>query len=143
MTRTAMNIRLDLEPVACPRPRVTRTGHSYYPKRYTDFKRAATALLNTMSLHRLTGPVELYGAFVFSIPRSWSKRKQLEMRGTLHVQKPDLDNLVKSVKDVLSGVVYIDDRQVAMMSFEKYWASEGAGFINVSVREIRPRAGSR
>ena len=39
--------------------------------------------------------------FHLPIPKSWSKKKQLEKLGTLHDQKPDIDNLLKSVMDCL------------------------------------------
>lgn len=39
--------------------------------------------------------------FHLPMPKSWSQRKQLEKLGQLHDQKPDLDNLLKSIFDVL------------------------------------------
>lgn len=39
--------------------------------------------------------------FHLPMPKSWSQKKQLEKLGQLHDQKPDLDNLLKSIFDVL------------------------------------------
>lgn len=50
----------------------------------------------------------------FSIPVSWSLKKQRaaalgELR---HTKRPDLDNVVKAIKDGANGVVWKDDSQV-------------------------------
>ena len=39
--------------------------------------------------------------FHLAMPSSWSKKKRLEKLGKLHDQKPDIDNLIKSVFDSL------------------------------------------
>lgn len=43
------------------------------------------------------------------------------MSGKPHQQKPDIDNLVKSVLDAL----LIEDKNVYRVLAEKYWAEEG------------------
>lgn len=60
--------------------------------------------------------VGLLLAFVFPRPASLPKRI------VAHVRKPDLDNLVKAVKDALRGVVYLDDSQV-----KQQWATKAYG----------------
>lgn len=45
--------------------------------------------------------------FVYDRPKSVSEAKRPHM-----VVKPDVDNLIKNVKDALSGVAYHDDKQV-------------------------------
>lgn len=45
-----------------------------------------------------------------------------------HVQKPDLDKLVRAVKDALKGIFYKDDCQVCFLSTQKqYGIPEGVG----------------
>ena len=39
--------------------------------------------------------------FHLPMPKSWTKKKRAEKLGQLHDQKPDLDNLIKSVFDAL------------------------------------------
>ncbi|WP_246610371.1 RusA family crossover junction endodeoxyribonuclease [Comamonas fluminis] len=60
------------------------------------------------------GPVALSVTAYFSIPSSWPKKRQAAARaGELrHIQKPDIDNLLKSLKDGMNGVVWKDDCQV-------------------------------
>ena len=59
------------------------------------------------------GPVVLDVQFVLPRPKSLSKNV------TWHIKKPDLDNLVKSVKDAMNGIMYKDDAQVAEEIVEK------------------------
>ncbi len=56
----------------------------------------------------------------FVLPRPKSKVwKTKEMPSYPHTIKPDIDNLIKSFKDALNGVVWKDDSQVWMGSYTK------------------------
>ena len=46
-----------------------------------------------------------------------------------HTSKPDLDKLVRCVKDALTGVLWKDDSQVAMMPSVKKVYGDGPGVI--------------
>lgn len=62
----------------------------------------------------VTGPLILRVVAIFEIPESWPpalKRAAAQAR-VMHVADPDLDQLVKQVKDALKGIVYVDDNQV-------------------------------
>jgi Holliday junction resolvase RusA-like endonuclease len=59
--------------------------------------------------------------FQLPMPSSWSEKKQQAMIGTPHQQKPDFDNLVKSVCDALK----VDDSTVWDVRVRKLWAKEG------------------
>jgi crossover junction endodeoxyribonuclease RusA len=65
------------------------------------------------------GPLSL--KIVFYMPRP----KSLPKRVLFHTKKPDLDKLVRAIKDALTGVVWTDDAQVMSMSAAKLYASEG------------------
>lgn len=60
--------------------------------------------------------------FYLPMPKSWSKKKQIEMLGKPHQAKPDIDNLIKSFLDALCE----DDSYVYRIRGEKYWADEGS-----------------
>jgi Holliday junction resolvase RusA-like endonuclease len=62
-----------------------------------------------------TGPVLLQCRFIFAIPPSWPKAlRAAALEGRVwHVSDPDLDQLVKQVKDALKFIAYVDDNQVA------------------------------
>lgn len=59
------------------------------------------------------GALRLTVHAVFTIPSSWSQRKQRAAVGAYVKKRPDLDNVVKAIKDGCNGVVWRDDCQVA------------------------------
>ena len=77
-------------PVACPRPRVTRFG-TYYPKRYTEFKKAISKELEDVEELRF-----IVLLFIIKRPKALLKGDQI-----LHHKRPDLDNFIKSILDAL------------------------------------------
>ena len=81
----------------------------------------------------ITGAVELRLGFCFSVPKSYSKKKTDEaLNGILkHTKKPDLDNLIKAVKDALNGIVWHDDSQVFLVTAEKIYVSRPRIFIEI------------
>ena len=50
-----------------------------------------------------------------------------------HTQKPDVDNLVKLIKDALNGVVWWDDAQVDQETAQKVWLEEGPNRTEIIV----------
>ncbi|MCL1789971.1 MAG: RusA family crossover junction endodeoxyribonuclease [Peptococcaceae bacterium] len=114
-------IRLEIAgiPVAQGRPRasvVAGHAHVYDPANARDYKRqvryAAQQQLGDQK--PLQGPLRLSVEFYRDIPRSWSRKRQLQANSGLlrPTSKPDLDNYVKAVKDALNGVCWLDDSQV-------------------------------
>lgn len=80
---------------------------------------------------RLVGLRDLPPAigFTFNIPmpKHWSKAKKERMNGQIHQQKPDLDNLIKAVKDCFTYGRHVDDSYVGTYLFaQKVWAYEGS-----------------
>lgn len=63
------------------------------------------------------GPVRL--AVVFYLPRPQSLPKKV----VHHTKKPDVDKLVRAVKDALKGVLWRDDAQVIELVARKGYAS--------------------
>lgn len=60
--------------------------------------------------------------FHIEMPKSWSKKRRAESIDTLHDQKPDIDNLAKGFMDAFHS----EDKHVAILRAEKYWADEGS-----------------
>ncbi len=76
----------------------------------------------------MTGPVGLTLHFFLPRPKHHS-RSNGELKPTApswHTSKPDLDNLVKAVKDAITqiGVIWADDSQVCATVTEKIYADE-------------------
>lgn len=71
---------------------------------------------------------------IFHIPmaKSWSKKKKAEMDGKPHRNRPDLDNLLKGLWDILE-----EDSHISCVTARKVWAYDGAIEIhNMGPREI-------
>ena len=60
--------------------------------------------------------------FVMPMPRTWSKKKKSEMEGQPHQQRPDIDNMCKSLLDAL----YEDDSHIWDIHLTKIWGHDGA-----------------
>ena len=76
----------------------------------------------------LEGPLSLRCTFWLSVPMSYAKRRREACLNGLerHCKRPDIDNLLKSVKDGCNGVAWIDDCQVVEVSaFKKYGETPG------------------
>ena len=131
-TRT-YRIEVPLAPVAKGRPRMTRSGHVYTPPKTAqaekDVARMARASIGGDGL--LEGPLEVKIRFHMPMPQSWSKRKRDTMDLKAHCSKPDLDNLVKLVKDALNGIVWVDDSQVYRLESSKLYMREPMTVIEV------------
>jgi Holliday junction resolvase RusA-like endonuclease len=59
----------------------------------------------------------LFMQFVIKMPNSWSKKKQEQMHGKPHQNKPDLDNCIKGVWDCLRK----DDSSIHSVLAQKFW----------------------
>ena len=59
--------------------------------------------------------------FVLPMPKSWPKKKRIEMDGKPHRQTPDLDNMCKALLDAL----FADDSHIHSMSLRKVWGASG------------------
>lgn len=121
-----MKIIINKEPIACPRPRVSKFG-VYYPKKYQDYKDYLKYYLTLLNLNKFEDkPLYLNIVFNIQIPNSLSKKKKLELNGTYVIKKPDLDNYLKSVMDAMNSIVYKDDSQISSISIIKKYVIDNA-----------------
>jgi len=86
----------------------------------------------------LGGPIALSINFYFQRP------KRLLTKNTIavfqpHITAPDLSKLVRGLEDALSGILFLDDKQVAKIEATKAYAASGEGsYCQVQVREHYP-----
>lgn len=116
------------------RPRATTVGgraRVYTPKASADYEAEVRRAGAPHFAAPIAGPVKLRIVAYFLPPKSWSKRKRAEMQGQFHTQKPDGDNLMKSIKDGLNGVAWHDDCQAADCRVVKRWGSCDETFVLV------------
>ena len=112
-------------PIAKARPKFARRGKfvsTYNPQESEEGMWLVKAMA-AMPKEPIIGPIALTCVFFFPIPQSWSKKKQKAAAdwSLRHTKKPDLDNLVKFVKDCLNGVAWLDDAQVFRLLTEKHY----------------------
>lgn len=113
-------------PVAKGRARsVVRCGHiaHYTPRKTVQYENlvrfSAQQVIGQSSI--LVGPIALKVSAYMTIPKSWAKSKKEESNAgkVLPTSRPDLDNIVKSVKDGLNGIAWLDDAQVTTIVASK------------------------
>ena len=132
------------EPVAKGRARAfVRAGRvaHYTPEKTGNYEaRVSTFAQQAMSGAKpFAGAVALSVVARFSIPASWSKkRRQAAMDGLEYVTKrPDLDNVVKAIKDGMNGIAWLDDSQVVrLMDCRKVYAEQPG--VDVIVAGLEP-----
>lgn len=83
---------------------------------------AQVAALEWRRREVIEGPVELTCVFRFPVPKSL--KRETDARRFWKKSRPDLDNLVKQVKDALNGVVWRDDACVSMVHAWKCYDAE-------------------
>lgn len=77
-------------------------------------------------------PVPCKITFNMPMPSSWSQKKKAQMDGQPHLQKPDIDNLVKAVLDA----VLEEDSHVWSISAEKRWSYMPSIVIYASQNDV-------
>jgi len=91
---------------------------------------ASSALQGFEPAEQLEGPVQLRVNFYLPRPKSLPKKVNS------HLKKPDLDKLVRAVKDALTRVVWKDDSQVIELMASKAYATSAAPHAVITVAEI-------
>lgn len=128
-----LELHLEVDPVPASRPRFVKRGNytrTYYAGRYKEFLQetgpvALDAALREAGCSSLpfTGPVSVYCEFHCRRPKTTK----------LDAPKPDIDNYLKSILDLLQPTVLKDDAQVEKLYAFKQWA-EGEPCIKLTVR---------
>lgn len=118
---------IPMTPTAKGRPRITRGGRCYTPKKTVLAEKVIQAYfgLQFRDLTPLTGPLELTLMFLMDKPKS--------NRLFLPTVKPDIDNLCKLFCDAVNGIAWEDDKQVVGAKLLKKYAdpskNEQAGLL--------------
>ena len=118
-------------PVPQGRPKFARQGNfvrCYDPKKSSEWKqfislRAASE--NVQPFSQGTA-LEISAVFYLTRPVSVSVKKR-----PYPTSKPDLDNLIKALKDGLKGITWHDDSQVVKISAVKQYSDKPGIYIEV------------
>jgi len=141
--KTQIDLRFDIKPVACARPRLGKFV-TYTPKSTSEYKKLLADLLhlelrNNQELKAkieclYDQPISMHMTFSLPIPKRLIKKKEPQpWRSTVPVTKPDVDNLYKSVADIMSGQIYRDDSQVVSVLIKKIY--DERPYVNITVNE--------
>jgi len=100
-------------------------------ERYNDYKDDLRTLAKKARFEMPVAGMALY--FYFPMPKSWSVKKKVILKGQYHLQKPDIDNLEKGFFDSL----VITDEKVAQLSGHgKFWISDDEpGYIEILLNQ--------
>tara|TARA_R110000751_G_scaffold8607_4_gene33618 strand:+ start:3783 stop:4181 length:399 start_codon:yes stop_codon:yes gene_type:complete len=111
-------------PKACPRPRVTKRGHAFMPKAYTDWKKSVVAwLFEQWDGETFTEGVTVNIMAVFKRRSSTPKKRP---NRELKISKPDVDNCAKAILDsMVECKILHDDNLVCILNIEKWYAALG------------------
>lgn len=123
--------RVDAVPVSQPRPRsIVQNGKLLvFSAKKEHPVNAFKATVRLAAAQEYSGPpldtpVKLHVMFVLPRPAKRDGRKHKNDDRYWHTKKPDLDNLEKSVKDALTGLIWKDDSQVCAAQKTKVVASD-------------------
>ena len=133
-TQRRIVIRVPMPPVPKARARMGKNGHWYTPEATAQAERdiAVMALASMAGTAPLRSGVSVEIRFNMPIPPSWSKKRHEKMELKYHTVKPDLDNLVKTVKDALNGIVWLDDAQVCALEASKSYSPDPGTEITIT-----------
>ena len=128
-------------PVPKERPRHTRYGTTYTPKKTQDYEAlVAASFLSSGTKKYMDGELlNVDMRFYFKVPKNYTKKQREElMDNPYYGKRPDMDNLEKAVLDGLNGVAYADDSQVVEKHSAKCYDLKGIGErVEVNIMEVR------
>lgn len=127
------SLTFEVAGVAVPQPRhraaVGKNGkaHVYLPSKHevAAFKHEVAIrchMARPSGWQPMTGAVLLRIIFLMERPQRliWKRKEMVRLPASV---KPDLDNLVKSVKDAMSGTAWDDDARVCILEAQKWYAA--------------------
>lgn len=70
--------------------------------------------------------------FHMPIPESLSRKKKEGIKGTMHIKRPDISNLIKFVEDALNGILWQDDSVIAKIKAKKIYSDTPKTVMNIN-----------
>jgi Holliday junction resolvase RusA-like endonuclease len=113
-------------PISKKRPRFARRGKfvtTYNPQESEEGK--FVCLMQTQMKHDpIPAGTPIYLTLNFHMPIPASMSKKVRLSNPKHTKKPDLDNLIKFVKDCANGILWHDVSQVVFIIADKFFSEE-------------------
>jgi len=122
------------KPVGKARPRYSRRSKAFYtPPETASFENLIKLSFSGKypDFSAFEGPVAVEVTVLMLMPKSFSKKRRLKAFGgrILPTNRPEIDNIVKSILDALEGLAYRRDSQVVELKARKYYSSESKTVI--------------
>ena len=130
------------------RSRSTRSGRHYTPAATRAAETSVLAVWLVTTQHARPaheGPVTLDLIATFVPPASWPKwKRERALAGEWpHTSRPDVDNLVKLVKDGLNGAAWLDDSQVTNVSGAKQYGTTPHTTVMLTFHDVPKKENER
>jgi Holliday junction resolvase RusA-like endonuclease len=121
-----MKWKFPISPVAASRPRVSKWG-SYYTGTYKEFREQAVPVIEKVleGYEPTDKNLRVYVQLYVDKPKS----------SKLDYPRPDIDNYLKSVFDLMNGRLWTDDRQIIFVEATKEWA-KSTGYFTVEIQDV-------
>jgi Holliday junction resolvase RusA-like endonuclease len=131
-----MKFEIHSKPLAKKRHR-TAYGKTYNPqiREATAHKFVLAHQMRENGFKQIVGPLKAELLIDVEVPKSWSKKKKLEMIGRPVTTKPDNDNYEKFYFDVLNGIGFYDDSQISLNLTQKIYADKPRVIIELTSME--------
>ena len=122
-------------PVGKQRARVTRTGHAYTPAKTVNYEALVkqTFAAKYPDFVPMAGPVRM-GLWIMLMPSKETARKIKKGIKVYPTIKPDVDNVFKIIADALSGLAFVDDKQIVESDLSKHYADRP--MVEVVIKEL-------
>ena len=122
-------------PIGKQRARVTRTGHAYTPAKTVNYEALVkqTFAAKYPDFVPLSGPV-VVGLWILLMPSKETARKIKKGIKVYPTIKPDIDNVFKIIADALSGLAFVDDKQIVESDLSKHYADRP--MVEVVIKEL-------
>lgn len=136
----AVTFEVPGKPLAKGRPKFARREKfvtTYTPEKTVNAEAVIRGIASAHFPEPYWGPICLDVLAVFKPPKSWSGVKTKRALGGPHIQKPDGENIAKTIADALNGVAYADDCQIADWAIAKRWGPVEKTIITVRALEDR------
>jgi len=119
-----LTINIPGAPIAKKRPRFARRGKfvTTYNDQQTEEGKFICLMQTQLNGHKpipAGTPIYLQAQFHMPFPASMSAKKRAT---AIHTKKPDVDNMLKFLKDCANGVLWNDDSQVVWVCAQKLYS---------------------
>lgn len=113
------------------RPRFTKSGHAFKSKQDKEYEQIIrNAYIESGGTFLGDNvPIQIHVYVFRSLPKSTPKK----IKEQPDMNKPDIDNVIKSVLDALNGVAFADDKQVICVNAYKFPRARREEYMEIMV----------